>query len=41
MQQNSKDDPFYERFHQQLLENEKFINGDFTTKFMDDFEIKS
>jgi acetyl-CoA carboxylase biotin carboxylase subunit len=28
-------------FHQQLLENEKFINGDFTTKFMDDFEIKS
>ena len=28
-------------FHQQLLENEKFLNGDFTTKFMDDFEIKS
>ena len=28
-------------FHQKLLENEKFIKGDFTTKFMDDFEIKS
>ena len=28
-------------FHQQLLENEKFLEGDFTTKFMDDFEIKS
>ena len=28
-------------FHQQLLENGKFLNGDFTTKFMDDFEIKS
>jgi acetyl-CoA carboxylase biotin carboxylase subunit len=28
-------------FHQQLLENQKFLNGDFTTKFMDDFEIKS
>ena len=28
-------------FHQQLLKNEKFLNGDFTTKFMDDFEIKS
>jgi acetyl-CoA carboxylase biotin carboxylase subunit len=28
-------------FHQQLLENEKFLKGDFTTKFMDDFEIKS
>ena len=27
-------------FHQQLLENEKFLKGDFTTKFMDDFEIK-
>ena len=27
--------------HQQLLENQKFLNGDFTTKFMDDFEIKS
>ena len=28
-------------FHQQLLENQKFLKGDFTTKFMDDFEIKS
>ena len=28
-------------FHQQLLENESFLKGDFTTKFMDDFEIKS
>ena len=28
-------------FHQQLLENEKFLSGDFTTKFMDDFEVKS
>ena len=28
-------------FHQQLLENEKFLSGDFTTKFMDNFEIKS
>ena len=28
-------------FHQQLLENEKFLKGDFTTKFMDDFEIQS
>ena len=28
-------------FHLQLLENEKFLEGDFTTKFMDDFEIKS
>jgi len=27
-------------FHQQLLENEKFLEGDFTTKFMEDFEIK-
>ena len=27
-------------FHQQLLENGNFLNGDFTTKFMDDFEIK-
>jgi acetyl-CoA carboxylase biotin carboxylase subunit len=27
-------------FHQQLLENKKFLEGDFTTKFMDDFEIK-
>ena len=28
-------------FHQQLLENEKFLSGDFTTKFMEDFEVKS
>ena len=28
-------------FHQQLLEDQKFLKGDFTTKFMDDFEIKS
>ena len=27
-------------FHQQLMENEKFLEGDFTTKFMDDFELK-
>jgi len=27
-------------FHLQLMENKKFIEGDFTTKFMDDFEIK-
>ncbi len=27
-------------FHQQLLENEKFLEGDFTTKFMESFEIK-
>jgi len=27
-------------FHQQLLEDEKFLAGDFTTKFMDDFEFK-
>ena len=27
-------------FHQQLLEDEKFLKGDFTTKFMDDFEIR-
>jgi len=27
-------------FHQQLLEDEKFLEGDFTTKFMDDFEIR-
>ena len=27
-------------FHQQLLENEKFLEGDFTTKFMETFEIK-
>jgi acetyl-CoA carboxylase biotin carboxylase subunit len=27
-------------FHQQLMENDKFNEGDFTTKFMEDFEIK-
>ena len=27
-------------FHQQLLKNEKFRAGDFTTKFMETFEIK-
>ena len=27
-------------FHQQLLEDKKFLEGDFTTKFMDSFEIK-
>ncbi len=27
-------------FHQQLMEDKKFNEGDFTTKFMDDFEIK-
>jgi len=27
-------------FHQQLLEDKKFLAGDFTTKFMDDFEFK-
>ena len=27
-------------FHLQLMENEDFIKGDYTTKFMDDFEMK-
>jgi acetyl-CoA carboxylase biotin carboxylase subunit len=27
-------------FHQQLMRNEQFIRGDFTTKFMDSFEMK-
>jgi len=27
-------------FHRQLLKDEKFLKGDFTTKFMDDFEMK-
>ncbi len=27
-------------FHQQLMQNEDFINGNFTTKFMDTFELK-
>jgi acetyl-CoA carboxylase biotin carboxylase subunit len=27
-------------FHLQLLQNEKFRAGDFTTKFMEDFELK-
>ena len=26
-------------FHKQILENEDFLNGNYTTKFMDDFEI--
>ena len=28
-------------FHQQLLRNDKFREGDYTTKFMDSFELKS
>ena len=27
-------------FHQQLMVNEDFRGGNFTTKFMDDFEMK-
>ncbi len=27
-------------FHQQLMKNEDFLNGNYTTKFMDDFELK-
>ncbi len=27
-------------FHQQLMQNEDFINGNFTTKFMETFELK-
>jgi acetyl-CoA carboxylase biotin carboxylase subunit len=27
-------------FHKQLLKDEKFLEGDFTTKFMDDFELE-
>ncbi len=27
-------------FHLQLMQNEKFRAGDFTTKFLEDFEIK-
>ena len=27
-------------FNRQLLKDEKFLKGDFTTKFMDDFEMK-
>ena len=27
-------------FHLQLMDDEKFLKGDFTTKFMDDFELK-
>ena len=27
-------------FHQQLMQNEDFISGNFTTKFMDSFELK-
>lgn len=26
-------------FHKQILQNEDFVNGNYTTKFMDDFEI--
>jgi acetyl-CoA carboxylase biotin carboxylase subunit len=26
-------------FHLQLMQNEKFIKGDFTTKFMDSFKM--
>jgi acetyl-CoA carboxylase biotin carboxylase subunit len=27
-------------FHQQLMQNEDFRNGNFTTKFMESFELK-
>ena len=27
-------------FHQQLMKNEDFLNGNYTTKFMDNFELK-
>ena len=27
-------------FHQQLMKNEDFLNGNYTTKFMDTFELK-
>jgi len=27
-------------FHQQLMQNEDFISGNFTTKFMDTFVLK-
>ncbi|MDX5403995.1 MAG: acetyl-CoA carboxylase biotin carboxylase subunit, partial [Bacteroidota bacterium] len=27
-------------FHRQLMDNENFINGDYTTKFLEDFELK-
>ena len=27
-------------FHQQLMKNEDFINGNYTTKFMESFELK-
>ena len=27
-------------FHQQLMKNEEFLNGNYTTKFMDNFELK-
>ena len=27
-------------FHQQLMKNEDFLNGNYTTKFMNTFELK-
>jgi acetyl-CoA carboxylase biotin carboxylase subunit len=27
-------------FHRQLLKSDGFVNGDYTTKYMDDFELK-
>ena len=27
-------------FHQQLMKNKDFLKGNYTTKFMDDFELK-
>jgi acetyl-CoA carboxylase, biotin carboxylase subunit len=27
-------------FHLQLMQNEKFISGDFNTKFIESFELK-
>ena len=27
-------------FHQQLMRNEDFLNGNYTTKFMESFELK-
>jgi acetyl-CoA carboxylase biotin carboxylase subunit len=27
-------------FHQQLMKNEKFLKGDFTTKFMESFKMQ-
>jgi acetyl-CoA carboxylase biotin carboxylase subunit len=28
-------------FHRQLMENPKYIKGNYTTKFMEDFEMES